>query len=117
MDKKVQKLEAKIKESSRYGILQFFSRREYVKFEWRPVPDGFEGQALANDLLDTRPVNAEAEIEEIKETPAAVAAIASVDMSQATDEDQEIESILDGLKDANEESEEKQPTRSRSKKK
>lgn len=45
-------MQAKIKQSSRYGTASLFSGREFVKFEWRVVPPEFEEQARQVDILE-----------------------------------------------------------------
>ena len=57
-------MQARVKRSSRYGVANLFSGREYVKFEWRPVPQQFEEQARMSDLLEIREGKAEKEVVE-----------------------------------------------------
>lgn len=66
------KLEAKVKANVSTGIIVAFSGHEYVKTEFRPVPDypKYQAQALKHELLEVRevgkksaPVQAEAEPE------------------------------------------------------
>lgn len=45
-------MQAKLKQSSRYGTASLFSGREFVKFEWRVVPPEFEEQARKVDILE-----------------------------------------------------------------
>lgn len=73
-------MEAKVKQSARYGIVMAFSGVEFVKYEWRAVPAGFEAQAERHELLETREPPAEmimqpeamtelAQPAEVKKTP------------------------------------------------
>src|SRR3990167_2579334 len=64
-------MQARLKKSSRYGTASFFSGREFVKFEWRPIPPGFEDQARKNDLLELREGAAEREVVKRKAEDAA----------------------------------------------
>lgn len=48
-------LEAIINHKTRHGTLTAFSGSEYVRYEWRPVPAGYEAQAEAHPYLDVRP--------------------------------------------------------------
>jgi pyruvate/2-oxoglutarate dehydrogenase complex dihydrolipoamide acyltransferase (E2) component len=48
-------MKAKVKESWPWGIVQAFAGRQYVKYEWRPVPAGAEAEAerlAGRGLLD-----------------------------------------------------------------
>jgi hypothetical protein len=60
--KGVIEMQAKIKQTSRYGMASLFSGVEFVKREWRTVPAGFEEQARENPLLEIREGKAEKEI-------------------------------------------------------
>lgn len=64
-------MQAKIKQTSRYGRANFFSGVEFVKFEFRPVPAGFEEQARENEMLEVREGKAEKEVVE-KQAAAAI---------------------------------------------
>jgi hypothetical protein len=55
-------MQAKIKQSSRYGTASLFSGVEFVKHEWRPVPAQYEDQARGHDLLEIREGKAEKEV-------------------------------------------------------
>jgi hypothetical protein len=55
-------MQAKIKQSSRYGTASLFSGVEFVKHEWRTVPAQYEDQARKNDLLEIREGKAEKEV-------------------------------------------------------
>jgi hypothetical protein len=55
-------MQAKIKQTSRYGMASLFSGVEFVKREWRTVPAGFEEQARENPLLEIREGKAEKEV-------------------------------------------------------
>lgn len=44
-------MKARVKQSSRYGIITAFTGREYVKYEWRLVPDGCEDEAAKHPFL------------------------------------------------------------------
>lgn len=57
-------MQARVKKTSRYGVANLFSGHEFVKFEWRKVPEGFEEQARTNDLLEVREGKAEKEVVE-----------------------------------------------------
>ena len=48
-------LEAMVNEKTRHGTVNAFSGFEYVRYEWRTVPAGFEAQAEAHPYLDIRP--------------------------------------------------------------
>jgi len=48
-------MEARVSQSSRYGNITAFSGREYVKYEWRTVPAGFEEEAEKNPYLEIKP--------------------------------------------------------------
>ena len=48
-------LEAIVNQKTRHGTVLAFSGSEYVRYEWRPVPTGFEAQAEAHPYLDVRP--------------------------------------------------------------
>jgi hypothetical protein len=52
------KLEARVRQDLKSGPLNAFSGHEYVRYEWRPVPDGFEDQAKVNKFLEVREVKA-----------------------------------------------------------
>jgi len=45
-------MQARIKQTARWGTLSFFSGVEYTKSEWRPVPHGKEDEARSNDWLE-----------------------------------------------------------------
>lgn len=47
-------MEAKVKQDARYKIYQLFSDCEFVKYEWRDVPEGLEDTARKESLLDVR---------------------------------------------------------------
>jgi hypothetical protein len=55
-------MQAKIKQTSRYGTASLFSGVEFVKHEWRTVPAQYEDQARKNDLLEIREGKAEKEV-------------------------------------------------------
>ncbi len=55
-------MQARIKQSSRYGTAQLFSGLEFVKHEWRQVPAQFEEQARKHELLEVREGKAEKEV-------------------------------------------------------
>lgn len=38
-------MQAKVKQSWRWNVVKAFTGREYVKYEWRTVPDGNEAEA------------------------------------------------------------------------
>lgn len=57
-------MQARIKKSSRYGTANLFSGIEFVKFEFRKVPNGFEDQARVHELLEIREGKAEKEVVE-----------------------------------------------------
>lgn len=38
--------------SKRFGSITAFSGREFVRYEWRDVPAGFEDEARRNSLLE-----------------------------------------------------------------
>ena len=57
-------MQARVKKSSRYGVANLFSGREFVKFEWRKVPPEFEEQARTHELLEIREGKAEKEVVE-----------------------------------------------------
>ena len=48
-------LEAMVNERTRFGTINAFSGFEYVRYEWRAVPAGYEEQAQAHPYLNTRP--------------------------------------------------------------
>ncbi len=48
-------MDARVSQSSRYGNITAFSGREYVKYEWRAVPAGFEAEAERNPYLEIKP--------------------------------------------------------------
>lgn len=60
------KLEARAKQDYKLGPVLAFSGHEFVKYEWRPVPEGYEEPARTHELLDVREIGAEAPIEEGK---------------------------------------------------
>jgi hypothetical protein len=71
-------MDARVNQSSRYGTITAFSGREYVKYEWRVVPAGFEAEAARHPYLEVKPVEVESEpqpeppvalIEEVKFEP------------------------------------------------
>lgn len=49
-------MEARVKQKVRWPVVQALCAREYVKSEWRPVPDGLEAEAEQNEYLETRDV-------------------------------------------------------------
>lgn len=49
-------MEARVNQSSRYGVIIAFSGREYVKYEWRLVPAGCEAEAERHPYLEIKPV-------------------------------------------------------------
>ena len=49
-------MDARVKQSYRFGTMQLFSGHEYVKFEFRPVPTGHENEAAAEESLEVREV-------------------------------------------------------------
>ena len=46
---------ARVKQAYLAGSVIAFSGREYIRSEWRAVPEGFEEQAKTHPLLDTQP--------------------------------------------------------------
>ena len=46
---------ARVKQDYKSGSVTAFSGCEYVRSEWREVPEGFEEQARKHELLDTQP--------------------------------------------------------------
>jgi hypothetical protein len=104
-----EKLEAQIKQESRYGSMQFFSRIEYVKYEWRAVPVGCEEQARANEYLDTRA--AKTEVVQEKKNPE-VKEVVDFDMSGLNASVPKSEQVLDRILSGDEEEEKPvKPTR------
>lgn len=69
-------LEAMVNDKTRHSTVNAFSGHEYVRYEWRAVPAGFEAQAQAHPYLSVRarsgtaPQSAAAVIE--NETPDAL---------------------------------------------
>jgi hypothetical protein len=49
-------MEARVNQSSRYGSIVAFSGREYVKYEWRVVPAGFELEAARHPYLEVKQI-------------------------------------------------------------
>jgi hypothetical protein len=47
-------LEAMVNEKTRHSTVNAFSGHEYVRYEWRAVPVGFEAQAQAHPYLSVR---------------------------------------------------------------
>lgn len=47
-------LEAMVNDRTRYSTILAFSGVEYVRYEYRPVPDGFEEQAARHPYLTVR---------------------------------------------------------------
>ena len=47
-------MEARVKQDQRWNTIKAFSGQEFNKDEWRPVPNGFEKEAAANEFLETR---------------------------------------------------------------
>lgn len=45
-------MNARVKQSSRYGTMTAFTGFEFVKYEWRPVPAGCEDEARKHLYLD-----------------------------------------------------------------
>lgn len=45
-------MQARVKQSSRYGVITAFSGVEFLKRDWRPVPKGFEEAARHHELLE-----------------------------------------------------------------
>lgn len=56
------KLEAKVKDELNIGPVAAFSGREYIRFEWRPVPAGCEAEARRHTMLDVREIATEAAV-------------------------------------------------------
>lgn len=56
------KLEAKVKDNYALGPVIAFSGHEFIRGEWRPVPEGFEPAAVVHPLLDTREAQTREEI-------------------------------------------------------
>lgn len=65
-------MEAKVKPEHRWNMVKAFSGSEFVKDEFRPVPDGFEGAAQAHPFLEVR----EGEAKKAEKTPEEKAAFA-----------------------------------------
>lgn len=49
-------MEARVKQSSRYGTITAFSGSEYVKYEWRIVPAGKEEEAAQHPSLEVKQI-------------------------------------------------------------
>jgi hypothetical protein len=64
---KIQQFEAKAKPEA-WGSVRAFSGHEYVKYEWRPVPEGSEDVAKNHEMLEVREVVSESLIENVKGT-------------------------------------------------
>lgn len=47
-------MQARVKKSYRWQIANACQGAEFVKYEWRPVPTGFEEQAKGLDFLETQ---------------------------------------------------------------
>lgn len=56
-------MQARVKQSSRYGSITAFSGIEFVKHEYRKVPTQYEAQAKTHELLEIREGSAEKEIQ------------------------------------------------------
>jgi hypothetical protein len=74
---------ARVKQDRSGVPVRAFSGHEYVRYEWRKVPLGCEGEALVHELLDTKPEKgdpalpkgkADKVVEESKSTSAALLA-------------------------------------------
>lgn len=57
-------MQARVKQSSRYGRISAFSGMEFVKHEWRRVPTIHEKSARENEYLEIREGKAEKEVVE-----------------------------------------------------
>jgi pyruvate/2-oxoglutarate dehydrogenase complex dihydrolipoamide acyltransferase (E2) component len=65
-------MQAKVKDSWRWGLVRAFAGREYVNYEWRRVPDGSEKEVKRLDdqgLLEFR--ESPEPVEEVDATDAA----------------------------------------------
>lgn len=76
--------EAMVNEKTRHGTVIAFSGYEYVRYEWRRVPAGFEEQAEKHPHLDVRVRNVTEE--EIQEATEEQAVGAVTDETEASDE-------------------------------
>jgi hypothetical protein len=47
-------MNARVSSKSRYGSINAFSGHEYVKYEWRAVPEGQEDSARKNPYLEVQ---------------------------------------------------------------
>jgi hypothetical protein len=63
-------LEAIVNDKTRYGTVNAFSGMEYVRYEYRPVPAGFEDQARKHPYLTVRPRSKNALAEMVQPAPA-----------------------------------------------
>ena len=62
-------MQARVKPSARFGIVQALSGLEFTKKDWRAVPAGKEAEALRNQYLECR----ELVVEEVPELEAELA--------------------------------------------
>ena len=60
-------MQARVKPSARFGIVQALSGLEFTKKDWRAVPAGKEAEALRNQYLECRELVVEEVPEEVKE--------------------------------------------------
>lgn len=49
-------MDARVNQSSRYGTVTAFSGHEFVKYEWRAVPAGFELEAAKHPSLEVKQI-------------------------------------------------------------
>lgn len=79
-------MEATVNEKTRHGTVIAFSGHEYVRYEWRRVPAGFEEQAERHPHLNTRVRNVAEE--ETQEEAEALVAGAVTGETETSEQDQ-----------------------------
>lgn len=47
-------MQARVKSTSRYGVITAFTGKEFVRYEWRAVPEGCEDEAKRHPFLEVR---------------------------------------------------------------
>lgn len=96
-------IQAKVKDGYRFGrSLQAFSRLEFVKGEWRDVPDELTQQAKAHEWLETR--------ERPVVEPGAIETVAPADKVIVTDDASMSNDPLDLVNESEETSEAEERT-------
>ena len=59
-------MKARVNADCRWSTVTAFAGREYVKSEWRKVPDGCEEEAARHEMFDTRDKRKDPDLEALR---------------------------------------------------